>query len=68
MTDAGVIALSAGCSKLRDVHLACCYQVADAGVIALGAGYGQMEVINLESCYQVSETCMSALDHIAFHI
>ena len=36
MTDAGVIALSAGCSQLRRVHLRKRRKVTNAGVLALG--------------------------------
>ena len=50
MTDAGVIALGAGCGQLQSINLDGCYEVIDAGVIALGAGCRQLQSINIFCC------------------
>ena len=47
MTDAGIIALGAGCGQLLSIDLYSCDQVTDAGIIALGAGCGLLQSINL---------------------
>ena len=61
VTDAGVIALVAGCGQLQSIDLKGCYQVTDAGVIALGAGRGQLQCINLECCGEVTDAGVIAL-------
>ena len=61
VTDAGVIALVAGCGQLQSINLASCGKVTDAGVRALSAGCGQLQSIDLKGCYQVTDTGVIAL-------
>ena len=36
MTDVGIVKLIKGCSQLRTINIACCYQLTDASLAAIG--------------------------------
>ena len=44
MTDAGILALVAGCRQLQSIDLANCHNVTDVGVSALRAGYVKLQI------------------------
>ena len=64
MTDAGVIALGAGCGQLQRINLDGCDKVTDRGFRALGAGCGQLQSISLDGCHKVTGATVSLLSHI----
>ena len=61
MTDAGIIALGAGCDQLQSIIPKGCKTVSDADISALGAGCGLLLSIDLSCPYQMTEEGISAL-------
>ena len=49
MTDAGILALNAGCGQLQSINLSSCVKVTDAGIFALRCG--KLKITNQRGYY-----------------
>eukprot|EP00271_Cylindrocystis_brebissonii_P008896 TRINITY_DN23420_c0_g1_i1.p1 TRINITY_DN23420_c0_g1~~TRINITY_DN23420_c0_g1_i1.p1 ORF type:complete len:644 (-),score=106.15 TRINITY_DN23420_c0_g1_i1:715-2646(-) len=61
----GLLALSKGCPKLKELDLRGCQNVTDAGVRAICAGVTDLEELALSYCLHITDAALTALSSLS---